>query len=126
MTASGGVAVTDVEEIDPTSLSQVVRGFATRGARFVTMTAFDRGDSTELLYHFEEQGELRHLRMMVGRDMVVPSVSGIYLCAFLVENEVSELFGVQIDGIAVDYKGRLYLTEDSNPAPMRRSTAPGE
>ena len=123
---SGGVPVTDVQETNAASLPQVVRGFASRGARFVTMTAFDRGNSTELLYHFEEQGELRHLRVMVEVDMVVPSISGIYLCAFLVENEVGELFGVQIDGIAIDYRGRLYLTEDSDPAPMRRPVEPGE
>jgi ech hydrogenase subunit D len=40
----------------------------------------------------------------------VPSISSIYWCAFLYENELHDLFNVQVDGMAVDFHGHLYET----------------
>ena len=40
----------------------------------------------------------------------IPSISSIYWCAFLYENEIHDLFNVQVDGIAVDFHGHLYET----------------
>lgn len=41
---------------------------------------------------------------------VIPSVSGIYWCALLYENEMQDLFGVTVEGIVLDYKGTFYRT----------------
>jgi ech hydrogenase subunit D len=40
----------------------------------------------------------------------LPSISSIYLCAILYENEIHDLFGVQVAGIAIDFKGKFYKT----------------
>ena len=40
----------------------------------------------------------------------MPSISSIYLCAILYENEIHDLFGVQVAGIAIDFKGKFYKT----------------
>ena len=48
-----------------------------------------------------------NLRLEVPRDAEVPSITGIYLCAFLVENEIKELFGLNITGIAIDFEGHM-------------------
>ena len=40
----------------------------------------------------------------------MPSISAIYWCAFLYENELHDLFNVQVEGMAVDFKGHLYET----------------
>lgn len=93
-----------------------------RGLRFVTATCLDSGDNFELYYHFAEGNELTHIRTVVPKGVEVPSISGIYFCAFLVENEIKELFGVPITGIVIDYKGRLLLTEGGPEAPMLKSS----
>ncbi|MFU0782227.1 MAG: NADH-quinone oxidoreductase subunit C [Thermoanaerobacterium thermosaccharolyticum] len=48
----------------------------------------------------------------------VPSVSDVYSCALLVENEIKELFGVEFDGLVVDFGGNLMLGESSPISPQ--------
>jgi Ni,Fe-hydrogenase III component G len=84
----------------------------------VTATCLDGDGVLELYYHFSDGAHLSHLHLVVPKGTIVPSISGIYLCAFLVENEISELFGLTITGMAIDYKGRLLLNEDGPVTPM--------
>jgi hypothetical protein len=67
-----------------------------------------RLDSWTVLYHFERDERLCHLRVEVGRTEPVPAIDDAYPAAFLVENEMSELQGLAVSGMAVDYGGRLY------------------
>ena len=92
-------------------------GIKVAGHRFVTMscTALDE-DHFDILYHFDQGLELKHLRLTVSRDTAVPSISPLYFAAFLVENEIQDLFGIRFKGLAIDYKRTLYLDE------MTRST----
>jgi ech hydrogenase subunit D len=69
----------------------------------------------ELCWTFEKGGELAHLRATVAEEEEVPSISGIYGCAFLYENEIRDLFGVRVVGISVDFKGELYRTAQKVP-----------
>ena len=43
------------------------------------------------------------------------SITQIYPCAFLQENEAAELFGVHIENITMDYKHKLYRIEADTP-----------
>jgi len=40
----------------------------------------------------------------------VPSISSIYGCAILYENEIHDLFNVKVDGLTVDFHGNFYKT----------------
>jgi Ni,Fe-hydrogenase III component G len=52
----------------------------------------------------------------------VPSISKIYLCAILIENEMKELFGLNVQGMAIDYGGHLVLGADSKTMPQAKIT----
>jgi ech hydrogenase subunit D len=41
----------------------------------------------------------------------VPSISSIYGCAYLYENEMHDLFGIKVEGMALDFHGTLYKTK---------------
>jgi NADH:ubiquinone oxidoreductase subunit C len=110
--------VRDVQTIPVHELLARVQEAADRKLRFVTATCFDSGNDYELYYHFADGPTLTHLRVIVAKGTPVPSISGIYMCAFLVENEIKELFGVPITDIVIDYKGRLLLTEGGPVTPM--------
>lgn len=89
--------------------------------RFVTATCADNNDgSFDIIYHFDRDLELKNYRVRVGRDDEIPSISRIYFCALLVENEIKELFGLNITNIAIDYGGHLLLSDDAPDAPMVR------
>jgi NADH:ubiquinone oxidoreductase subunit C len=108
----------DVTTIPVSELLDRVHHMARLKRRFVTATCIDADTDLEILYHFAEADTLSHLRIVVPKGDEVPSISGVYLCAFLVENEMIELFGANITGVAIDYKGRLYLAEGVGPTPM--------
>ena len=89
--------------------------------RFVTATCVDNNDgSFDVIYHFDKDLELKNYRVRVGREDEIPSISGIYFCALLVENEIKELFGLNVTNIAIDYGGHLLLSDGAPDAPMVR------
>ena len=42
----------------------------------------------------------------------IPSVSGVYWNALFYENEIHDLFGLNIKGIVLDFKGTFYETKE--------------
>ena len=58
---------------------------------------------------------MRTLRLTVGEEETVPSITQIYPGAFLQENEAAELFGVPIEGMVQDYHDRLYRIAEETP-----------
>jgi NADH:ubiquinone oxidoreductase subunit C len=124
--APDGVAeIADVEDVLVEELLPRVQEFADRGMRFITCTALDAGERFEAYYHFGHGTEMRHLRMTFAKDAEAPSISGIYFAAFLAENEMSEMFGIKVTGLALDYRGRMLLSEEIPPAPMLKSNDAG-
>lgn len=94
------------------------------GYRLVTLSCAELDEAmVDILYHFDRDLELRHLRLTIPRDTLVPSISSVYFAAFLVENEIQDLFGVRFKGLAVDYDRTLYLDEEIRTAPLCRYTA---
>lgn len=91
------------------------------GYRLITTTCIDEVDNFRIIYSYDKETRLVNIEVPVNKGQEIPSLTGIYLSNFLVENELQELFGVKIKDIAVDLKGHLYLTEDSQPTPMART-----
>jgi ech hydrogenase subunit D len=98
-------------------------GIKVAGYRFVTMscTALD-ADHFDILYHFDRGLELKHLRLTATGDIAIPSISPIYFAAFLVENEIQDLFGIRFKGLAIDYERTLYLEETTRITPFCKYT----
>jgi NADH:ubiquinone oxidoreductase subunit C len=116
--------IDDVEDISIAMLIETVQAMLKDGMRFVTMTCLDHGDTFEIFYHFDKNLKLYNLRIQFPHDEEIPSVTGVCLAAFLVENEIKELFGVKITDIVIDYQNHLYLTEECEPAPMAKTILP--
>ena len=64
----------------------------------------------DISWSFARDGDLEHLREQVLPGEEVPSISASFGAAFLYENEMCELFGVNVTGMALDLKGQLYKT----------------
>ncbi len=93
------------------------------GYRFVTLTctALDE-NHFDILYHFDLGLELKHLRLTLAAGTAVPSISPIYFAAFLVENEIQDLFGIRFTGLAIDYERTLYGEEKTRITPFCKYT----
>jgi ech hydrogenase subunit D len=100
-----------------TILGEAARAKA-EGYRLVTLTCVELdATAVDLLYHFDRDFELKHLRLTVAKDFLVPSITPVYFAAFLVENEIQDLFGVRFQGLVIDYDRTLYLDEEVKVAP---------
>ena len=88
------------------------------GYRLVTMSSADTGESIDLLYHFDQDLDLVNVRVNVPKGNKTPSITSVYPCAVLVENEIKEHFGVEFDGLPLDFAGMLYLDEEVQKTPF--------
>jgi len=68
-----------------------------------------------LMYCFVKDEELTTLRCLADDCTPVESISGIYSYAFMYENEIKELFGVNILNINLDFDGNFYETSVKVP-----------
>lgn len=108
----------EVEIKSSTELIKTIEGLKSDGYRYVTMICLKANEGHEFIYVFEKDYKLKNLRYFVKPGETPKSMSGIYLCALLIENEYQDLFGLTFEGLAIDYKGHLYLTPNSPKAPL--------
>jgi hypothetical protein len=69
----------------------------------------------ELTWGFAKDGRFETLREQLTAGEAVPSISEFFGAAFLYENEIRELFGINVTGIGTDLKGQLYKTATRVP-----------
>ena len=100
-----------LEPIPVSALLEKVDALRKQGYRLVQISATRLSDGLELTYSFALEGRLAQFRLHLPDDSPrVPSISSIYWCAFLYENEMHDLFGLAVEGMAVDFKGTFYNT----------------
>jgi len=90
-----------------------------RLAQMHCTTLKDQALPYEVNYSFAKDLELYNLRVVLGEQEILPSISEIHPAAFLYENEIHDLFGVKVENMSIDYDGRLYTT--TVPTPFRNS-----
>jgi ech hydrogenase subunit D len=110
------------EEVIPINLDGVLAEagrMKAEGYRFVTMSSAELdAEKVDILYHFDKDLKMKHLRLTVAKDVQVPSISPLYLAAVLVENEIQDLFGVRFKGLAIDFNRTFYLDDDIKTTPF--------
>jgi ech hydrogenase subunit D len=100
-----------LEVIPVAALLEKVQAARARGARLVQICATTLPGQFELTYSFDLEGRLENLRVLVPADNPrVPSIGSIYGCSFLYENEMHDLFNINVEGMKVDFHGNLYNT----------------
>lgn len=116
-----------IRDVTPIAVDGLVEAAAARmalGWRLVTITCTDRRDHFDLLYHFDRADRLENLRLSLGRDQALPSISGVCPAAIPIENEIKDLFGITVTDLALDFGGRFVLAENSPVQPHRKTEQP--
>ncbi len=94
------------------------------GWRLAQISVTDTG-VFDILYSFERDSALCNLRVELPHGAPIDSVSGAYPYAYLYENEMKDLFGVDVQGMNVDFQGNLYQVAVKTPF-MARTEPDGE
>jgi ech hydrogenase subunit D len=102
----------------PDMIISQIRLLKDEGFRFVTMSSNDLGDSICVLYHLDKDLQLINLKVEVPKGSKIPSICSVYASAVLIENEIKEHFGVNFDGLSIDFQGMLYLDEEVQKTPF--------
>jgi hypothetical protein len=69
----------------------------------------------EIAWAFAKGSDLELLREQITVGDAVPSISEFFGAAFLYENEIRELFGINVTGLNLDLQGQLYQTNTKVP-----------
>jgi ech hydrogenase subunit D len=112
----------ETKNVEKNQLVAEVQALKNGGQRLLTMTCVDLGESFDLLYHFDLDLRMTHLRLTVPKGESVPSISGVYFAALIIENEVQDLFGIAFEGLALDFGGHFYLEEEVKKYPFCKVT----
>jgi len=100
-----------LEVITLETLLARVTTYRKEGYRLVAISATRLPDQVELTYSFDLDTRLASVRITIpAAAATLPSISGIYGAAVLYENEIHDLFNVQVTAMALDFHGTLYKT----------------
>lgn len=106
-------------EIDKTELDNKMRRRRDEGCRLVQIHAVSLPGITELTYSVATpDNHFINYRIVMKDGEQIDSITDIFPAAVLYENEIKELFGVDIDCISIDYNKRLY--DIAAEAPMKK------
>lgn len=73
-------------------------------------------DGVEVLYSYAKDDVMENYVVHgVQKDDVLPSITDAYIGMFVFENEIHDLFGVSIEGIAIDFGGKFYDLAEAEP-----------
>lgn len=111
----------EINVLQKDHLMSITQNMIFSGYRFVTATCIDNGNNTfDVIYSFDKDYQLLNYRVTLGKDEELPSISNIYFCAVLVENEMKELFGLKVTNMVLDYEGHLLLSSGAPENPMAK------
>lgn len=103
-----------IRQISPEELLAEVLRMKNKGYRLVVITCVNK-NGMEITYSFDLNGDFQSLRLIISSDVEVESISSIYSYAFVYENEIKELFGVNITGMLIDFKDNFYRIAKKTP-----------
>jgi len=86
------------------------------GYRLVQIGCTKLADHVQVDYSFDKDYKFYNLRIKLPlTKLELPSISAICLPAFLYENEIHDLFGINVTNISIDFKGKFYRLEKDAP-----------
>lgn len=94
--------------IGPAVLKSYMKEAAEEGCRLVQIHANRIPGRYQLIYSLALEYRLIQLELVILEDSEIESISSIYPAAALYEQEMEELFGVKIVGIAEEPHVKLY------------------
>lgn len=115
--------IENMKEITMETIVGEVSKLKSGGQRLVTLSCTELdADNFDIIYTFDKELVLTHLRVTIPKGTSCPSISGVYFTSLLVENEIQDQFGLLFDGLVLDFGRTLYLDEEITTIPLCNNT----
>ena len=107
----------ELMQIRSEGLIEEVEGLKAKGARLVQIMCSMIDEGYELTYNFDIEGALVNLRLVAPQGGAVESITKVFLYAFIWENEIHDLFGLEFLNMVpeFDYKGKFFHLSTPTP-----------
>ena len=113
----------EIKEIKKEDLLGEVQAVIDDGQRLVQICATRTSSGITVDYSFDKDLNFLNLRVeLPAEKLELPSISGISFPAFAYENELHDLFGIKISGIAIDFGGKFYRLDEETPFNKKTET----
>lgn len=112
------MSLENLETIDIDDIYSRAAKLKDEGYRFAALTCEKVNQEYELIYHFDLNYNLKNIKAKFMGDKPIKSISNIYKAAFLIENEIQDLYGFTFNDLIIDYKGNLYMVPDGPKNPL--------
>ena len=103
------------EPLEKSDLLSKTQEMCDAGYRLAAISVIKEPGLFNTIYSYVKEEENINLRLMLPEGEELESVSGIYYYAFLYENEMKDLFGMNISNINIDYNGSFYKLAKKTP-----------
>lgn len=105
----------DMLEISPGEIALKALEHNRHGYRLGQICALRTEGGYELLYSFIKDYHMTNYKVIIEENTEIVSISDTFPSAMLYENEMKELFGVNIEYINLDYNNKLFRIEQDTP-----------
>ena len=98
----------ELKILAPDQITIKAHSLRNKGARLSHICSVRTKGGYDLLYSYVLGDLFKNYKVSISENAEIESITAIFPNAFLYENEMSELFGIKIKYIALDYKNKLY------------------
>lgn len=104
------------ETVSQAELMERIMFLVHEDARLVQIGCTRVGDELQIDYSFDNRMKFFNFRLMIpAANPEIESITKIYWCAFTYENELKDLFGIKVKGLALDFGGSFYKRKEQAP-----------
>ncbi|MDR2486906.1 MAG: NADH-quinone oxidoreductase subunit C [Clostridiales Family XIII bacterium] len=108
--------IQDIAVIESSDLLETVSDMKGAGYRLGQACATKVDEGIEVLYSFEKDETLKNYKVCLPETSpTLQSVTAVYWSAFIYENEMHDLFGIQFRNLALDYGGHFFKIAEKTP-----------
>ena len=108
--------IQDIEIVEEVKILVTVADTKTAGYRLSQICASKIDENLEILYTFEKASSLQNYKVIIGcKEPTLPSITAYYNPAFIYENEMHDLFGINFSNLELDYGGAFFKLSRKTP-----------
>lgn len=104
-----------ITEVTKDELYKIMEQKYNNGYRLAQILSVAYEGYNEVTYSVAKEYEMENYKINLPIDEEIKSFSDIFPAATLYENEIKELWGVKVVGMALDYHNKFYRIEKETP-----------
>ena len=104
-----------IPEVTKDELYKIMEQKYNDGYRLAQILSVAYEGYNEVTYSVAKEYEMENYKINLPIDEEIKSFSDIFPAATLYENEIKELWGVKVVGMALDYHNKFYRIEKETP-----------